>query len=125
APDDGTVVFDEEAHRHDFHTETFDRLDLVAFLIRPFFDTHHIRHAKAINIAVDETNAFAGPCECDCEVHRNGGLAYAAFTAGNRDELHAALRMQNRMLVQPCSMPFNRLSSFLRTCLSLRLRLCL
>ncbi len=93
APDDRCVIWREEGHRHHLEIVLLGRHDLPAIGAQLGLEPQHDRDVRTVDVAVDHAHAAAGRRQGQCQIHRHGGLAHAAFARTNRDHvLHACNR---------------------------------
>ena len=74
-------------------------------ICRALLDPHHIRHAEAVDVGVDDSDALALAGQGDREIHGHRRLADAALAAGDGDELHPAACRQQRVASRPAPWP--------------------
>ena len=75
----GWSSLDEPAHREPPHAVGVGRHDGVAEHHRLDRRGDHLRDREAVDVGVEDADAVPEPREADREVHRDGGLAHAAF----------------------------------------------
>ena len=99
APHQRLVAGIEEAHGHQLDAELLERLDALAISHGGAVDSHHEGHVGAVDVGVHQAGLVPSEARRHGQVHRNRGLADAALSgtdgnqvlhAGNRDFGHLA-----------------------------------
>jgi hypothetical protein len=105
APDDGRLLVEEEAHRHEPDAVTLEGNDaLVRRRGRARVGTEHDRDARAVDVGVHEADAVARRRERHREVRGDRRLPHAALSARHRDDVpHAGQRGALGRRVAPAS----------------------
>src|SRR5256885_483741 len=98
APDHGLITGVQQAHGNHLQPLRLDRND--ALILRGFrllCRAQHDRYVGPVNVRVEQADSVAELRQGQCQVYGDGGLADAAFAAGNGDEiLHAGDRLTFR-----------------------------